>query len=1056
MAPITFSQEDAEGVHHPHCDALVVRAVVARNGLKRMLVDNGSSVNIFIIPRGRIILPVEMGSAPLVAQYFIEFLVVDHRSAYHGVLGRPALKDLWAVTSIHYLCMKFPTEHGIATVRGDQMSSRACYLNSLRKSEPRTVNVILAEVPAEVGTDVEMLDAPKQGHTFEQEEDVIMEEAPEQGHPLDELDPRIIDYEPNATPMEELETFPVNPEDPNQVLRIGKSLSPEAKIEMIRFLKENLDVFAWKHEDMKRRALNPERYEALKDEVSKLDRSGFIREAIYPRWISNPVLVKKSSEKWRVCVDFTNLNKACPKDSFPLPRIDQLVDSTAGHELLSFMDAYSSLQAGEHVSHIDQTFQILRRYNMKLNPLKCTFGVASGQFLGYIVNQRGIEANPAKVAAIIEMSSPQKPKEVQSLNGRIAALSRFISRATDKSLPFFKVLKQGKRFQWTSECQEAFKSLKKHLGESPPLSKPHPDESLLLYLAVSDVAVSAVLTREENGRQLPVYYISKALLPAETRYSDMEKLALALITASRKLRPYFQAHSIQVLTNFPLRQVMQKTDASGRLLKWAIELSEFDLTFRPRHAIKGQALADFMVEFTKAPEMEALMEPAEPPAWKLFVDGSSGEAGAGARIVLESPEGHLLNCAVRFSFGASNNAAEYEALLAGLRLAKEMQVRKLLASSDSQLVVNQVNGDFAAKDDNMRAYLKLVLDIIPHFEKFELTQVPRLENAHADALSKLASSVNSELLNIVPIEHLSKPSTFEGEELLWIEGTPLWMHPIIAYLKEQTLPASRSEARKLRRRAAHFVLQEGTLYKRGFASPLLRCVGGKEATYVLREIHEGICGNHSGGTKCDKCQRFSNVQRQPAQSLSIVTSPWPFAKWGIDFIGPLPKGRGSATFAIVAIDYFTKWVEEEPLARITEANTTKFVWKNVICRFSIPHSIVSDNGRQYFSTPHHPQANGQVEAVNKTIKQPMSGPKDRLTNGHAARPWVTSSLFRPWENQPEIVRDRRKYRSLSPELLPSIIITGRSSLLGEWAWYPTVTLETRNSCQIIGLPGRLR
>ncbi|XP_022888168.1 uncharacterized protein LOC111403774 [Olea europaea var. sylvestris] len=614
---------------------------------------------------------------------------------------------------------------------GDQMSSRACYLNSLRKSEPQTVNVIQAEVAAEAGTDVEMLDAPEQGHTSGQEEDVIMEEAPEQGHPLDELDPRIIDYEPNATPMEELETFPVNPEDPNQVLRIGKSLSPEAKIEMIRFLKENLDVFAWKHEDMvgidprinchhlninpsyaphrqKRRALNPERYEALKDEVSKLDRSGFIREAIYPRWISNPVLVKKSSGKWRVCVDFTNLNKACPKDSFPLPRIDQLVNSTAGHELLSFMDAYSgynqipmfrpdeeatsfitdrglycykvmpfglknagatyqrlvnmmfaelicktmevyvddmlvkSLQAAEHVSHIDQTFQILRRYNMKLNPLKCTFGVASGQFLGYIVNQRGIEANPAKVAAIIEMSSPQKPKEVQSLNGRIAALSRFISRATDKSLPFFKVLKQGKKFQWTSECQEAFESLKKHLGELPLLSKPHPDESLLLYLAVSDVAVSAVLTREENERQLPVYYISKALLPAETRYSDMEKLALALIIVSRKLRPYFQAHSIQVLTNFPLRQVMQKTDASGRLLKWAIELSEFDLTFRPRHAIKGQALADFMVEFTKAPEMEALMEPAEPPAWKLFVDGSSGEAGAGARIVLESPEGHLL------------------------------------------------------------------------------------------------------------------------------------------------------------------------------------------------------------------------------------------------------------------------------------------------------------------------------------------------------------------------------------------------------------------------------
>ncbi|XP_022874004.1 uncharacterized protein LOC111392843 [Olea europaea var. sylvestris] len=398
-----------------------------------------------------------------------------------------------------------------------------------------------------------------------------------------------------------------------------------------------------------------------------------------------------------------------------------------------------SLQATEHVSHIDQTFQILRKYNMKLNPLKCTFGVASGQFLGYIVNQRGIEANSVK---------------------------------------------QGKKFQWISECEEAFEALKKHLGEVPLLSKPQPNESLLLYLAVSDVAVSAVLIREENE-------------------------------SSRKLRPYFHAHSIQVLTNFPLKQVMQKIDASGRLLKWAIELSEFDLTFRPKHAIKGHALADFMVEFTKVPEMEAIMEPAEPPTLKLFVDGSSGEAGAGAGIVLESPEGHMLNCTVRFDFKASNNAAEYEANLAGLRLAKEMRVKKLLASSDSQLIVNQVNGNFAAKDGNMLAYLKLVLNIIPHFERFKLTQVPRLENAHADALSKLASSMDSELLNIIPIEHLSKPSTSEGEEVLWIEGTPLWMQPIIAYLKEQTLPASRGEARKLKRRAAHFVLQEDTLYKRG-------------------------------------------------------------------------------------------------------------------------------------------------------------------------------------------------------------------------------------------------
>ncbi|XP_022848717.1 uncharacterized protein LOC111371020 [Olea europaea var. sylvestris] len=452
---------------------------------------------------------------------------------------------------------------------------------------------------------------------------------------------------------------------------------------------------------------------------------------------------------------------------------------------------------------------------MKLNPLKCTFGVASGQFLGYIVNQRGIEDL----------------------------------------------------------------ALKKHLGEVPLLSKPQPEESLPLYLVILNVAVSVVLVREENECQVPVYYVSKALFPAETCYPDMEKLALALITASRKLRPYFQAHSIEVLTNFPLKQVLQRTDASGRLLKWAIEINEFDLLFRPRHAVKGQALANFMVEFAKAPKPEATMESAKPPTWKLFLDRSLGETGSRVGIVLESPEGHNLNCAVWFDFKASNNGAEYEALLAGLRLAKEIQVRKLLASSDSQLIVNQINGSFAAKDSNMVAYLKLV--------------------SGPNVLSKLASNKDSELLNAVPIEHLSKPSISRGEEVFWIEGTPLWMQPIIAYLKDQTLPASRSEVRKLRRRAAHFVLQEDMLYKRGFASLLLRCVEDEEATYILGEIHEEICGNHSGGAAL------------LSQTLSVVTSPWPFTKWGIDFIGSLLKGRGSTTFAIVTIDYFTNLLSAE-------------------------------------------------------------------------------------------------------------------------------------------------
>ena len=227
-------------------------------------------------------------------------------------------------------------------------------------------------------------------------------------------------------------------------------------------------------------------------------------------------MVKKANGKWRMCVDFTDLNKACPKDSYPLPRIDQLVDSTAGHKLLSFIDAFSgynqikmdeadqektsfvtnqglfcyevmpfglkkagatyqrlvnhmfrpqigrnvevyvddmlvkSLDEGKHLDNLQETFNTLRRYNMKLNPSKCAFGVALGKFLGFMVSHIGIEVNLEKIKAILDMKPLQNIKEVQSLTGRVAALNKFVSKATDKCLPFFRVLKRA--FEWTDEC----------------------------------------------------------------------------------------------------------------------------------------------------------------------------------------------------------------------------------------------------------------------------------------------------------------------------------------------------------------------------------------------------------------------------------------------------------------------------------------------------------------------------------------------------------------------------------------------------------------------------
>ena len=193
---------------------------------------------------------------------------------------------------------------------------------------------------------------------------------------------------------------------------------------------------------------------------------------------------------------------------------------------------------------------------MKLNPAKCAFGVFAGKFMGFIVNNRGIEANPDKIKVMLDMLPPSNVKEVQRLTGRIATLSRFVSKASDKCQPFFQVLKRA--FQWDAHCEEAFTTLKTYLSSSPVLVSHSEGELLTLYLAVLNFSTSAALVREQDRVQQPVYYCSRALRGAEERYPKMEKLILALVTTSRKLRPYYQVHTIEVPIEYPMKQVLHK------------------------------------------------------------------------------------------------------------------------------------------------------------------------------------------------------------------------------------------------------------------------------------------------------------------------------------------------------------------------------------------------------------------------------------------------------------------------------------------------------------------
>ena len=285
-----------------------------------------------------------------------------------------------------------------------------------------------------------------------------------------------------------------------------------------------------------------------------------MREVEYPKWLANVVLVKKANDKWRLCINFTYINKAYPKDNFPLPRINLIVDATAGHELLSFMEAFfgynqismdpsdqektsfvtrqgtycyqvmpfglknagaiyqrlvnkmfqkqigasmevyiddmlvKSVKAELHITHLAKAFQVLKSYNMKLNPTKCAFEVSTGKFLGFIVNNRGIEAYPNKVKVVLNMLPPSNIKDVQRLTGRIVGLSCFVSKASNKCQPFFQVLK--KPFQWDAHCKEAFATLKTYMSSPPVLVSPSKGELLTLYLAISDFSTTVVLVRE--------------------------------------------------------------------------------------------------------------------------------------------------------------------------------------------------------------------------------------------------------------------------------------------------------------------------------------------------------------------------------------------------------------------------------------------------------------------------------------------------------------------------------------------------------------------------------
>ncbi|GJW96748.1 reverse transcriptase domain-containing protein [Tanacetum coccineum] len=518
-----------------------------------------------------------------------------------------------------------------------------------------------------------------------------------------------------------------------------------------------------------------------------------------------------------------------------------------------------------------------------------------GMFLGYKVNAEGLKVCPDKADTVLSLPSMGCLKDVQKLNGKLASLNRFLSKSAEKSPPFFKTLKKCTKksdFQWTQEAEVAFKQMKKLIAELPMLTVPKEKEELIMYLAAAKEAISAVLITESGGKQLPVYFVSRTLRGTDINYTPMEKLVLALLSASRRLKRYFQAHTIVVIIDQAIKQLLSKPEINGRMLKWKFELKGYDIQYRQRTSIKGQILADFIIERPDEESPNELMtEPEElPEPWTLFTDGSSCIDSFGAGLILTNPKGVQFTYAMRFRFEATNNEAEYEALIACLRITEQIGS----------------------------------------------------ENKKADALSKIESTSFAHLSKQVLMEEL-KEKSIHGKEVLAIvkEEGQTWMTPICEYLTKEILPEDKKKARVVLRKASRYTMINGTLYKKSFLGPWLWCVRPLQANYVLREIHEGSCSMHSGlryvVAKAIQTRYYWPTMHTDAQKLIRECNDC--------------QGLGKVKFLIVAIDYFTKLIEAKPVATITDNQVKKFIWDNIVYIFGLPGEIVSDNGKKFRDNP---------------------------------------------------------------------------------------------------------
>ncbi|KAA0046253.1 uncharacterized protein E6C27_scaffold284G00560 [Cucumis melo var. makuwa] len=731
----------------------------------------------------------------------------------------------------------------------------------------------------------------------------------------------------------------------------------------------------------------------IEEEVNKLIEAGFIREVKYPTWIANIVPVRKKNGQLHVCVDFRDLNNACPKDDFPLPIMEIMIDATAGHEALSFMDGSSgynqirmalndeektafrtpkgiycykvmsfglknasatyqramqrifddmlhkhiecyvddlvvkSKKKCDHLKDLKLVLDRLRKYQLRMNPLKCAFGVTSGKFLGFIVTHRGIEVDHSKIDAIQKMPS--------------------------RCLPFQRLMRKDAVFDWDQSCQNAFDSIKKYLLNPPVLSVPAAGKPLILYIATQETSLGALLAQEnDKGKECALYYLSRTLTGAELNYSPIEKMCLALFFAIDKLRHYMQAFTIRLVAKAdPVKYILSRPVILGRLAKWAIILQQYDIVYIPKKAVKGQALADFLADHPV------------PSNWKLCDDLPDEEVlfvGSMEPWIMFFNASHSVNC-VQITLPST------KPLLSDLQMASEFGINCIEIFGDSKLIINQLSYQYEVKHQDLKPYFSYARRLMDIFDNIILEHIPRSENKKADALANLATAltvsedipINISLCQKWIVPSIESQYEEAGVISVYAIDEEDWRQPSINYLEHGKLPTDPRHRAEIRK---------------------------GESTKALEEAHSGICCVYQSGPKlqyqlkrmgyywptmihdsmhfakyCEACQFHANFIHQPPEPLHPTIASWPFEAWGLDLVGPItPELSVGHSYILAGTDYFSKWAEAMPLREAKKENIVNFVQTHIIYRYDIPHRI-------YKSSMYNAAANGLAEAFKKTL-----------------------------------------------------------------------------------------